>query len=71
MDTKIHIYIQNVKLELLFPILLRIAAYSVYNALTAKYKKDLIEVEHVLLAAFHVDAYTAYELFTTCWTSQN
>ena len=55
--------IQNLKLELLFPILLRKAAYSVYDGLTAKDKKDGIDFERVLLAAFPVDAYTAYELF--------
>ena len=27
-------------------------------------KKGVVEVERVLLAAFSVDAYTAYELFT-------
>ena len=62
-STKVVAEIQNLKLELLFPILLRKAAYSVYD-LTAKDKKDGIEVERVLLAAFSVDAYTAYELFT-------
>ena len=36
----------------------------VYNALTVKDKKDGIEVERVLLPAFFVDVYTAYELFT-------
>ena len=62
--TKVIAENQNLKLELLFPILLRKAAYSVYDALTAKDKKDAIEVERVLLAAFSVDAYTTYELFT-------
>ena len=62
--TKVIAEIQNLKLELLFPILLRKAAYSVYDALTAKDKKGGIEIERVLLAAFSVDGYTAYELFT-------
>ena len=35
-----------------------------YDALTAEDKKDVVEVERVLLAAYSVDAYTAYELFT-------
>ena len=56
--TKVIAEIQNLKLELLFPNLLREAA------LTAEDKKDVVEVERVLLAAFSVDAYTAYELFT-------
>ena len=62
--TKVIAEIQNLKLELLFPILLRKAAYSVNDGLTAEGKEDGIEVERVLLAAFSVDAYTAYELFT-------
>ena len=62
--TKVIAEIQNLKLELLFPILLREAAYAVYDALTAEDKKDVVEVERVLLAAFSVDAYTAYEMFT-------
>ena len=63
-QTKVIAEIQNLKLELLFPILLREAAYAVYDALTAEDKKDVVEVERVLLAALSVDAYTAYELFT-------
>ena len=62
--TKVIAEIQNLKLELLFPILLREAAYAVCDALTAEDKKDVVEVERVLLAAFSVDAYTAYEMFT-------
>jgi hypothetical protein len=62
--TKVIAEMQNQKLELLFPILLRKAAYSVYDALTVEDKQDAMEVEQVLLAAFSVDAYTAYELFT-------
>ena len=62
--TKVIAEIQNLKLELHFSILLREAAYAVYDALTAEDKKDVVEVERVLLAAFSVDAYTAYELFT-------
>ena len=62
--TKVIAEIQNLKLELLFPILLREAVYAVYDALTAEDKKDVVEVERVLLAAFSVNAYTAYELFT-------
>ena len=62
--TKVIAEIQNLMLELLFPILLRKAAYSAYDALTTKDKKDVIEVERVLLAAFSVDAYTAHKLFT-------
>ena len=63
-QTKVIAEIQNLKLELLFPILLRKAAYSAYDALTEKGKKDGTKVELVLLTAFSVDAYTAYELFT-------
>ena len=63
--TKVIAEIQNLKLELLFPILLRKAAYSLYDALTVKDKKDGIEVERVLLAAFSVDAYTYLLYFDT------
>ena len=40
--TKVIAKIQNLKLELLFLILLRKAAYSVSDTLTAKDKKDAI-----------------------------
>ena len=62
--TKVIAEIHNLKLELRFAILFREAVFSVYDALTPKDKKDGIEVESVLLAAFSVDAFTAYELFT-------
>ena len=62
--TKVIAKIQDVELTVLYPVLLLSDAYAVYDGLGEEDKKDASKIEDVLLQAFSLDAFAAYELFT-------